>query len=283
MTKFNIETHLKNLPSNTQSINLRDKQLTYLPDLSRFKYLRYLDCSNNKLTSLPKLNSKLINLDCSNNQITSLPELNTKLLYINCQHNQLTSLPELNTELKYLNCHHNQLTSLPKLNKNLKRLVCSCNLLTTLPKLNNKLEELVCYNNKLTSLPQLNENLLELLCYNNQLTYFPELNDKLINFQHNVNYDGIYLSPYYYEENPASDIIMREDTIIRPNITIYKMQINIHNRFRHLCFCLKYKRQFLKWLWERVREPKIKQKYHPDKLNELLTEESDLNEVLEKW
>ena len=30
--------------------------------------------------------------------------------------------------------------------------------------------------------------------------------------------------------------------------------------------CLKYKIQFRKWLWERVRLPRINLEYHPDKL-----------------
>ena len=35
------------------------KQLKYLPDLSRFKNLQELDCSNNQLIFLPKLNENL--------------------------------------------------------------------------------------------------------------------------------------------------------------------------------------------------------------------------------
>ena len=50
-----------------------------MPNLSRFKNLRYLHCSNNNLTSLPKLNETLIELWCDNNKLISLPKLNTKL------------------------------------------------------------------------------------------------------------------------------------------------------------------------------------------------------------
>ena len=37
----------------------------------------------------------------------------------------------------------------------------------------------------------------------------------------------------------------------------------IMRRFRCLYFSIKYKKQFRKWLWERVRLPKIQQQFHP--------------------
>jgi hypothetical protein len=119
---FDIETYLNSLPDDTKHIDLSKRGLTYLPDLSRFKELVILDCSFNKLTSLPHLNEKLDCLICSFNQLTSLPPLNEKLEILDCNNNQLTSLPLLNEKLKMLYCYNNQLTSLPHLNEKLQYL-----------------------------------------------------------------------------------------------------------------------------------------------------------------
>ena len=63
---------------------------------------------------------------------------------------------------------------------------------------------------------------------------------------------------------------------------------NIFVRFKELFYALKYKKQFRHWLWVRIREPKIKAKYHPDNLMKLLEgcEEmtlDELDELNENW
>jgi hypothetical protein len=51
-----------------------------------------------------------------------------------------------------------------------------------------------------------------------------------------------------------------------------------------LYYCLKYKKQFRHWLWVRIREPKIREAFHPRYLIEKLPdEETDLDEVLDHW
>ena len=105
---FNIEAYINSLSEDIEIIDVSQKGLTYIPSLKRFHKLKKLDCSNNKLTSLPELNNNLQVLDCSNNKLTSLPELNNELIYLNCSYNQLTNLPELNNKLIYLNCSNNQ-------------------------------------------------------------------------------------------------------------------------------------------------------------------------------
>jgi Leucine-rich repeat (LRR) protein len=73
---FNIEEYLNSLPEDTTTIiNISNKRLTSLPDLSRFKNLKTLECSYNQLPSLPKLNDNLTLLYCSNNIICDI--LNT--------------------------------------------------------------------------------------------------------------------------------------------------------------------------------------------------------------
>jgi hypothetical protein len=65
-------------------------------------------------------------------------------------------------------------------------------------------------------------------------------------------------------------------------------QINIINQFRELFYALKYKKQFQYLLWVHVREPKIRNKYHPNNLIAMLEKKEDitldaLDELLDKW
>ncbi|MDE2015897.1 MAG: hypothetical protein KGI72_05240 [Patescibacteria group bacterium] len=73
-----------------------------------------LNCSNNRLTSLPENLKVGGNLYCYNNRLTSLPE-NLKVGgNLDCSNNQLTSLPENLKVGGNLDCSNNQLTSLPE-------------------------------------------------------------------------------------------------------------------------------------------------------------------------
>ena len=201
---FNIEEYINSLPLDTTEINVCNKGLTYLPDLSRFTHLIFLNCSYNKLTQLPHLNKTLEILYCKDNQLTMLPPLNNKLKILICHSNELTELPPLNNELKILDCKDNQLTMLPPLN--------------------NKLKYLSCYDNY----------------------FYNENNEK-----------------YKYDVH---------------NINIIKTLRNFSFTF----YCLKLKNKFKRWLWEKVREPKIMAKFHPDHLNEL-KDTDDLEVFLDDW
>ncbi len=63
--------------------------------------------------------------------------------------------------------------------------------------------------------------------------------------------------------------------------------MNKLHKFRNLYYSLKFKKQFRKWLWERVRLPKIEAHYHPDNLINMLQEDTnidtDIDEVLNQW
>jgi Leucine-rich repeat (LRR) protein len=114
-----IEEDLDELPDDIESINVNSRQLTYLPDLSRFHNLKYLSCSHNYLRSLPPLNANLRILKCNNNRLTHLPPLNENLESLYCYTNKLTVLPGLNSNLDILDCCDNKLVSLPFLPPNL--------------------------------------------------------------------------------------------------------------------------------------------------------------------
>ena len=164
--------------------------------------------------------------------------------------NYLNSLPE---DVEKIDVSYKKLTYLPDLSrfKNLQILNCHFNNLTSLPQLNNKLKILHCSYNELTLLPQLNEELIELYCSNN---FIPQI---LIN-------DGFILET-------------------KRNL------INNVAKCRYRIMCLKYKEHFRRWLWIKVRLPRIQNHYHPDNLKELLDnlgddcEEDVLDEAIENW
>jgi Leucine-rich repeat (LRR) protein len=246
MAKINIENYLNSLPEDTKEIKVTFQGLTYLPDLSRFKKLIHLYCDGNKLTSLPKLPNKLTKLYCQDNKLTSLPQLPEKLVHLECHHNQLTSLPELPKKMTKLYCNDNKLTSLPELPKNLKTLDC-------------------CYNN-LNSLPELPKKLCVFNCYHNNLWFIPSFPDNCFNI---------------LDDNPIYDVLTKGDRFapyyeVNKNIKILN---NFHKSYKGIQYALKLKQQFRHWLWVRVREPKIKEKYNPRYLSDL-KDEDDLDTFL---
>jgi len=128
-TEFNIENYLNFLPKTITKIVLNNKNLTYLPNITRFKYLKHLELFDNQLTSLPELPENLVSLVCCINQLIFLPELPKTLKKLYCSDNQLTSLPNLPESLTYLNCDNNQLTYLPELPKNIKWILFKNNII----------------------------------------------------------------------------------------------------------------------------------------------------------
>ncbi len=70
--------------------NLEDDEIKYnsFEKIRNYNYILYVDCSNNKLTSLPKLPNSLQILLCNNNQLTSLPELPNSLQLLSCLNNK---------------------------------------------------------------------------------------------------------------------------------------------------------------------------------------------------
>jgi Leucine-rich repeat (LRR) protein len=275
--------YLDSLPENTKEINVSYKGITSL-DVTRFKNLKILNCSNNQLTKLQfnenleelncnynrlttlHINEKLKMLYCSNNKLTTLPPLkNLKILH--CSDNQLTTLPPLEN-LKILNCLNNYLTILPPLN-NLEIINCSLNCLTTLPALEN-LETLYCSYNQLTTLPPLNEKLQLLHCQFNKLTILPRLNEQL--------------KVWIFYENPIFDIICSYNQLTNSdNRDVINEKLRVLNQFRYLYYSQKFKKRFRDWLWVKIREPKIRERYSHDYLVKNLHEDTDLDDLLENW
>ena len=229
---------------------------TYLNSLP--EDIEEIDVSHKGITSLDVTRFKNLKiLHCEYNRLTSL-HLNDNLEKLCCSVNQLTSL-HLNEKLERLSCFNNQLTSL-HLNENLKFAYCLSNQLTSLH-LNDKLETLACSFNQLTSL-RLNENLHTLYCYSNNLIYL-HLNKKLKSID--------------YNDNPIYEIINSNDK------DIINQKLRVLNQFRYLYYSLKYKKQLRDWLWVKIREPKIREKYSHDYLLKNLQEDTDLDVLLDNW
>jgi hypothetical protein len=247
--------YFDSLPEDIEVIDVCGKGLTNL-DVSRFKKLKILFCSDNRLTSL-QLNENLQHLYCGNNRLCSL-HLNENLQHLYCANNRLTSL-QLNENLKKISCVNNKFTSL-HLNEKLEFLDCTFNKLTSLH-LNANLQELYCSYNQLTSL-QLNAN-LQVLCSSYNLLTSLQLNDNLQRIG--------------YNHTPIYEIIKSDE------IDIINRKIRVLNQFRYLYYCLKFKKRFMNLLWVKIREPKIREKYHYRYLLENLHEDADLDEVLDAW
>ena len=111
--------------------------ITSLRGIRYLKYVKDLNCSGQKLTTLNlELNSRVEKLNCSGNQLTDLwldPRGNS-LKYLTCSVNELTALDlSKSPELTELSCSNNKLTSLDlSANKKLQKIVAQTNALTTL-------------------------------------------------------------------------------------------------------------------------------------------------------
>jgi hypothetical protein len=99
------------------------------------------------------------------------------------------------------------------------------------------------------------------------LTALPVLNSKL----KVLNISG----------NPICEIIISSIEITE--LSVIKKQIQKINKFREFYYSQKYKNQFRYLLWEKIREPKIIQKYHPSYLIQNLHEDTDLDGFLNNW
>jgi hypothetical protein len=85
------------------------------------------------------------------------------------------------------------------------------------------------------------------------------------------------LETFDCSNNPIFEIV-NSDTLFQS-----KQNIRILNKFCDLYYCLKFKKQLRKWLWEKVREPNAMKQFSPIYLIENLGDDDDLDTVLENW
>ena len=113
--------------SQITELDLSNRELTELPDLSMYVNLVTLNCSENNLTQLYNLPPNLKTLDCYWNKITQLDNLPHNLERLYCDRNKLTQLDNLPPNLEILSCGVNKILQLDNLPPNLKELICNIN------------------------------------------------------------------------------------------------------------------------------------------------------------
>jgi Leucine-rich repeat (LRR) protein len=151
-------------------IDLSNRGLTILPDLTIYPNLKKLNCSFNQLISLNGIPDWVEEIDCSSNRLSQLPEvlpsqlrkfncflnsiselpskLPNGLIYLNCMSNWLTKVPDdiLPSSLLYFNCADNKLETIPLLPDGLKYLDYSYNYLTYSPNIPTSVKIIYCKN-----------------------------------------------------------------------------------------------------------------------------------------
>lgn len=139
--------------------------------LHRHENLKFLDCSNNNLSSVP-IYPKLTNLICCNNNITFMNGYQD-LKILDCSNNNIIYIEGFKN-LTYLNCSNNNLVELNEY-PNLEVLQCSHNRLKELKAY--PLIQLYCINNLLSKLDNLEayKNLNILSIGRNQFTELPDI------------------------------------------------------------------------------------------------------------
>jgi len=288
-------------------------QLTYLdcgynyinklPELP--ETLRHLNCGINHLVCLPKL-PNLITLNCGANHIKRLPKLPETLKKLYCSSNLLNTLPRL-PNLEELSCSENMLVRL-KVPDSVKKLYCCKNYIDNL-KLPAHLEILHCLDNVIETL-DLNNDLIELECSHNKITYIkfnenikwaniscnrikkiPRLPksiltlnirctdiDECFHVPEQLNNIYSYGTPIY---NKLQSFLKTEDHVHVAFIIRYAFERikEIEYSFKYTYYCLSLKDRLVRWLWI-AREKIAMEKYHPDKLVEILKNGYD---ALDDW
>jgi Leucine-rich repeat (LRR) protein len=212
-SKNNIDSLDVSKNENLDTLICSQNQLTTL-NLIRIKWLTYLNCSYNQLDSLvlplgTVLWDKKRYLDCSNNNLSSLPDGSfiNYFNYLNCASNKIASIDLTKNELlESFNCSGNNLSTLDiTKNKILTSLACDSNQLNTLTVVPNMpLKKLQCNNNQLNNINlRFLPNLTELNCSNNQLNSLDiSTNDflKALNLTFNSNLLKICINSNQYAD-----------------------------------------------------------------------------------
>ena len=235
--------------------------ITSLRGIKYLKYVKDLNCSGQKLTTLNlELNSRVEKLNCSGNKLTDLwldPRGNS-LKYLTCSVNELTALDlSKSSELTELSCSSNKLTSLDlSANKKLQEINASSNKLTALdvrqlPELthlylwnnsdlrsldvskNTKLEFLSVSHCKLTSLDvSHNRKLVELFVYNNQLTALDVRSNYMLKtlycYENQITAldlsSNVSLEDLGVNDNPITELDLRAQSNLQ-KLSCYKMKL----------------------------------------------------------
>lgn len=261
------------LPEDTQNIYFNSKKIYFVPDLSRFKNLITLSLSGCQLYGLPILPPLLENLYIQKTGLNRLPNLqHNRIEILDAMYNNLIEIPILPDTLRHLHMSHNKILNVEYLPPNLETLNLLNNRITHIKYFPQNLKLIYISNNKLKELPPISSTVEELFVSGNMLILMPEIPTSPTITMQAMSVLCETLGKFYTDNS----IVTFEQTI---------RNINVLQKFRSIYYYAKYRNRLRKWLWERIREPKIKAAYHPDKLKKCLDNvlDDDLEDVFEKW
>lgn len=295
------------LPENLTMLTIRVRGVSRIPSLVRFKSLIVLNCRNNDdIEQFAGLPESLTVFDCSGNSIVELPEL-PLLEELRCEYNQLKSLPHY-PNLVELRCDSNRISELPKFGKRLQALMCSQNPLYSLPDLSScPLVMLECSEAGLRSLPELPSTLEELYVPLNNIESLPPLPPNLRILHVNCNYltelpdirqletlscagNSLSWLPeigdlsvlHSYANDNMPEVFHHDGDIYPDTISRMNSASRVLDKFRDVFWAMKFKKRFRDWLWIRVRQPAMLEKYRPSNFAERFVgkEGMDFEEVI---
>jgi len=261
--------YFERLPITLKHINIICKKINYIPNLFHFRNLIGLTLSGCKMKTLPLLPNSLERLIIMNMDLEYLPSLeNTNLTIILASSNKIKILPSFPNTLCHIDFNYNKITEISNLPHSITHLMIISN---DIEKITYFPENVIFINisyNYLTELPLIPENVEELFCLHNKLIMMSQIKSSRIN---------------YLAFNSEVNGFINTDYTERINRSV--KNINIINKFKSTYYHLLCKKRLRQILWENIREPKIKNMYHPDKLYKIIKNVSDdeLEEALNEW
>jgi hypothetical protein len=261
------DDYIDDLPYDLTDLCIHFKKIRFSMNLLKFDNLIVLSIAGCKMKTFPELPNSIKYLTLINLNLNHLPNLeNTNLIMIECSFNNLILLPKFPNTLIDLTCEKNKLIEVLDLPHSVRTINLRHNNLKHINYFPNESKFIYLSFNNLKSLPTIPKNVVELSCSDNKLISMPEIKSNITFLNFECEVFGIYKG-----NNPENYKIIN--------------QINTINQFKSTYYHLLCKKKLRKWLWKRVREPKIQRMYHPDNLKKILDniENCNLEEILDDW
>ncbi len=179
---------LNKFEPNITKLDICNKDIKGLLDLSRFRKLKELYCTLNSIDEIINFPQTLITLDCMRNVIKVLDNLPNNLKKLNCSANLLSRLDNLPEKIEWLNCEYNyNIKSLDLLPASILKLNCSYCDIQNINCLPVNLTNLYCTNNNNIIIDNLPKKLEWLICTKEPVNIPPNCQIKLVCFRNEIN------------------------------------------------------------------------------------------------
>ena len=153
--------HLTSFLHTMETINIRENNLTSLPNFASLTKLKNLNVSENELTSLSDMPVNIQGLRAARNKITSVTNGSTKWLSsvtdLRLSYNKIDdmSFTSYTDKLSFLDVSFNLITKVPISSISIERLDVECNKITTIPFLLYTKENFLCRENPFSRTTQM--------------------------------------------------------------------------------------------------------------------------------